>query len=225
MVNLLFYIFLVFWHFLFSFTYIFVKKIWKTHFVVQFLSFPVSMVEKCFGQVLTTFRAWALLKEEKLKTGPRWLSLVPETYPHFLRWNSYRFPSIRLKNVSVEFWPPKLKIGPEWLGFAPKTYPHYLRCNFYRSLSVRTKNVLVECWQLFGAWAPSKQEKLKTGPRWLGLAPRTYPHFFECTSYCFTSAWLKNILLEFWRLFWTRIPREEAKLKIKPGWLDFAPET
>jgi len=77
-----------------------------TLFGVQFLIFPVSTVEKCFGQILTTFRVQALPeKKEKLKTGPTSLGLAPETYPHFLGCNSYRFPSVQLKYVSVEFWP------------------------------------------------------------------------------------------------------------------------
>jgi len=65
--------------------------------------------------------------QPKLKTGPRWLRLPPETYPHFLGCNSHRFPSVWLKNVSVEFWQhfrdralpalPKLKTRPHQYGW------------------------------------------------------------------------------------------------------------
>jgi len=104
-----------------------------TLFGVQFLSFPVSTVGKRFGSVLTTFQVRAPPEQEKLKTGPIWLGLALETYQHFLGYNSYRFPSVRLKNVWVEFWrlsraraPPEqvnLKIGPGWLGFGTRNIP------------------------------------------------------------------------------------------------------
>jgi len=38
------------------------------------------------------------------KFGPGWLGFAPYTYVHFLGCNFYRFPSVRLNNVSVEFW-------------------------------------------------------------------------------------------------------------------------
>jgi len=71
-----------------------------TLFGVQFLLFPVSTVDKCFGWDLTTFRVRAPPEQEKLKTEPLWLGLALETYQHFLGYNCYRFPSLRLKMVS-----------------------------------------------------------------------------------------------------------------------------
>jgi len=41
-----------------------------TLFGVQFLLFSVSMIEKCFGRILTTFLVQAKPEQEKLKTGP-----------------------------------------------------------------------------------------------------------------------------------------------------------
>jgi len=117
---------------------------------------------------------------QKLKIRPSWLGFSPETYPHSLWFSSYRFPLIQLKNVSVEFWrlfrAAKLKIGPRWLGFAPETYPHYFGCNSYCFPLVRLKNVSVQFWRLFRARAPPERAKLKTGPKWFGFAPETYPH-------------------------------------------------
>jgi len=52
----------------------------------------------------------ACLEQPKFKVGLGWLVLVPERYPHWLRCNSYCFPSVRLKNVLVKFW---------WLFQAP----------------------------------------------------------------------------------------------------------
>jgi len=221
----LFYIFLVFLTFSFFFYLYICQKNLENTFCGAILIVSRQYGWKMFRSSFDDFSGLGAFKGRKVENGAKMTQFSARNIPTLFEVQFLSFPINTAKKCFGWILTTKLKIGPEWLGFAPKTYPHYLRCNFYRSLSVRTKNVLVECWQLFGAWAPSKQEKLKTGPRWLGLAPRTYPHFFECTSYCFTSAWLKNILLEFWRLFWTWIPREEAKLKIKPGWLDFAPET
>ena len=61
-------------------------------FGIQFLSFPISSVEKCFSSILRSFRVLTPLKHPK--------------HTHtFLGCNSFRFPSVRLKNVSDEFWP------------------------------------------------------------------------------------------------------------------------
>jgi len=62
--------------------------------------------------------------------GSRWLRLALETYPDSFWCNFYRFPSVRLKNVSVEFLPTFPGPGTTGadkvenrLGFAPETYP------------------------------------------------------------------------------------------------------
>jgi len=111
-----------------------------TLFEVQFLSFLVSTVEKCFDRVLTTFRVRAPLEQEKLKTGPRLLDLVPETYLHFFGVQFLLFPMSTAKQCfgpilttfsgtgTTEAWPEKAKsiTGPGWPGFALETYPHCL---------------------------------------------------------------------------------------------------
>jgi len=65
-------------------------------FGVQFLSFPISMTEKSFSQILMTFPGpntiVAGLEKANFKTRPGWLGFVPEKYPHFLGCRSYRFP-------------------------------------------------------------------------------------------------------------------------------------
>jgi len=124
-----------------------------TLFGVQFLSFPVSTVDKCFGWILTTSRVWAPPEEEKFKTGPLWLGLALETYQHFLGYNSYRFPSVWLKNVWVKFWrlfrawalskQVKLKIGPELLGFGTRNIPTIFG-TYVLSLPVSTKSCCID---------------------------------------------------------------------------------
>ena len=49
------------------------------------------------------FRCWSQPAPPKFKIGSRWLRLVPQTYLHNLLCSFYRFPSVRLKNNSVEF--------------------------------------------------------------------------------------------------------------------------
>jgi len=57
----------------------------------------------------------------------------------------------------------------------------------YRFPSLRLKMVSDKSWRLFQARAPPKPEKLKMGPKWLGLPRETYPHFLGCSSYRFAS--------------------------------------
>jgi len=45
---------------------------------------------------------------------------------------------------------------------------------------------------------------LKIGSELIGFAPETYPHCFGCNSYCFSSVWRKDILVDFWRHFRVR---------------------
>jgi len=61
-------------------------------------------VKTVLDKFLRLFRARARPELEKLKAAPKWLGLVPEKYLHFLGCNSYHFPSLWQKNVSVEFW-------------------------------------------------------------------------------------------------------------------------
>jgi len=77
----------------------------------------------------------------------------------------------------------------------------------------------------FRVSAQPEQEKLKIGPRWLGLVPGTYLHFLGWNSYCFRSVRLNKVSVEFWPLFRDRVPPEQAKLITGPEWHDFAPGT
>jgi len=66
------------------------------------------MAEKCFSQILMTFSSRDTigtgLEQAKLKIRPEWVCFATGTYPQSLGCSSYRFRSIRLKNVSVKFW-------------------------------------------------------------------------------------------------------------------------
>ena len=125
----------------------------------------------------------------KLKIGLRWLGFVPETYPHCLRCRSYRFSSVRLKIVSIEFWRLLRHRTPL------EQSSHCLGYSFYNFLSVRMKNVSVEFWRLFPARLPPKTVKLKIGPEWLGFALKTYPPCLGCNSYI--------SCLYGWKIFWS----------------------
>ena len=217
-----------------------------TMFGVQFLLFPVSTAEKCFSRILMTFpgpdTTGTGMEQAKLKTGLEWLHFAPETYPECLGCSSYCFPSVHLKNITVEFWwlfrvwsPPEqawskqnLKIGPGWLRFATRTYPKCLRCSSCRFPSLRQKNISVQFSRLLRVEKAQEQEKLKTGRRWLCFASESYSHCLGCNSYRFLSVRLKNVLIEFDDFSRSRHHRNRpraGKLKIGPGWLRFAPET
>jgi len=77
----------------------------------------------------------------------------------------------------------------------------------------------------FSGPGTTEQEKLKTGPRWLGWAPKTYPHFLGYNSYRFSSVGEKNVSVEFWRVFRDWAPTAQPKLKVEPWWLCFATQT
>jgi len=113
----------------------------------------------------------------------------------------------------------------EWLNFAPETYPSCLGCSSYHFLLVRPKNVSVKFWRLFRAQTPSEEVKSKIGPAWLGFAPELYPHGSGCNCYHFSSIRLKELLVKFWQLFRAQTLLGKVKLKIGPGWLDFATKT
>jgi len=196
----------------------------STLFGVQFLSFAISMAEKCFGRILTTFSGPSPTEHPKLKTGPKSFWFAPETYRDGLWCNSYRFLSVRLKNVSVIFWrlfqarvplqQAKVEIGLGWLRFAPVTYPHYFGNNFYRFPSVWLKNVSVEFWRLLRTWVSPQQAKLKIGPIWLGLALEIHPHYLTCISYRLVLVWLKNVLVKFCWLLRTQVPPRRQSWKL-----------
>jgi len=95
----------------------------------------------------------------------------------------------------------------------------------YYFLAVRLKNVSVEFWRLFRTRDLLGLAKLKIDPRWLGSAAKTYWHFSRYNSYRFPSVRLKNVLVEFWRLFRARALPVQSKLKMGSTWLHLAPET
>jgi len=107
------------------------------------------------------------------KSGPDDSVFHPK---HTYTFNSYRFPSVRLKNNSVNFWwlfrasvPPeeeKLKIRAHMTRFSGRNWPTLFVVQFL-------------------------------GRRWLGLGPETYPHFLGCSSYRFASLRQKMFRLNF----------------------------
>ena len=70
---------------------------------MQFISFLVSTIEKCFRQILTTFLGLGTIGQAKLKIGPGRLGFALETYRQSFGCNSYHFLLVRSKNVSVSF--------------------------------------------------------------------------------------------------------------------------
>jgi len=76
----------------------------KHTYTVNFHRFPSVRLKNYSVRFWRLFRASVPPEQEKLKMGPIWLDLAAETYPHFLGCNSYRSPSVRLTNVSVQFW-------------------------------------------------------------------------------------------------------------------------
>ena len=85
----------------------FTPETYQHCFGMQFLSFPVSMTKNYFSWFFTTFpgstTTGAGPEQTKLKTGPGCLGFASETYTHFLGCRSYCSPTVRLRNVSVEF--------------------------------------------------------------------------------------------------------------------------
>jgi len=78
-----------------------------TVFGIQFLLFPVSPAKKYNVRIWRHFQAWtnwAGSEQWKFRVGPEGLGLVPERYSHCLRCSSYRFQSVRLKNVLFKFF-------------------------------------------------------------------------------------------------------------------------
>jgi len=74
-----------------------------TLFVVQFLLIPIGRGEKSFSQILTISRP-GHHRSRDFENRTRWLGFASKTYPHILWFNSYRFLSVSMKKVLVEFW-------------------------------------------------------------------------------------------------------------------------
>jgi len=163
-----------------------------------------------------TFWGPRTTEEEKLKTGSRWLGWAPKTYPHFLGCKSYRFASVRQKNISIEFWrllrgwaqpaQPELKTGPRWLRLAPQTYPHNFWYSFYRFSSVTLKNNSVEFCRLFGPRCHRGGKSWKSSPYDSVFHPQHISILRDAILIALRSVRLKNVSNEFWRLFRARAP-------------------
>jgi len=157
-----------------------------TLFGLQFLSSVVSVAKNCFGRVLTTFSGLSPTRTGKAESRVRKTRFAPETYPHNLWWYSYRFQSVQLTNVSAEFW--RLFHGTTIVGqvenlvrktrFCTRNIPTLFGVQFLSFHVSTVEKCFGRVLTTFPVWAPLEQEKLKTGPRWLGLPPETYPHFF-----------------------------------------------
>jgi len=138
----------------------------STMFGVHFLSFPLSTTENYFGRILTnipgTNTNGAGPELANLKIGHGQIGFVSETYPHCLWCSSYRFSSVRLKKILLNFKrlfraqktleQEKLKTWHKWLSFVPETYPQYFGCSFYHLPSVRLRKFSVDFWRLCRVW-------------------------------------------------------------------------
>jgi len=157
------------------------NRVWKTRFNAwniptlckgQFLSFPIS-TKKNFGRILTTFPGPGISSAAKVENEA--LITTFGTWNTYSLWYSfYCFPSVRLKNVWVEFWwlfGPGLhrstqswKSVPDDSVLTPETYPHYLGRISCRFSSLRLKSASNKFSRLFRAPTLRVQENLKTEP-------------------------------------------------------------
>jgi len=189
-----------------------------TQFVVQFLSFPVSTFETCFGRILTTFSGLGTTGAWKVENGAQMSRFSARNVPT-LFW--VQFLSFRVNTTKKCFrrilmtsprpctsGQPKLKSGTKWERFAPQTYLHNLCCSFYHFPSVRMKGNSIEIWLLFRAAVPPGQEKLKNGIVWLGFAS-THTHIIrDAVLIVLQSVRRKKFSVEFSRLFREWVPPE-----------------
>jgi len=125
--------------------------------------------------------------EKGWKLGPK-DSILHQKHTHIIRYAVLIvLRSVRLKNVSVEFLRPFGHEGhrssQSWKSslddsvLTAEVYPSYLGHISCRFLCVWVETVSDKFLRLFRARARPEHEKLKPGPRWLGLAPETYTHF------------------------------------------------
>ena len=132
------------------------------------LIFSRQYEQKMFRSSFDDFSGPGTTRLGNVENNPKWLSLVPETYPHFFGVQLLPFPISTAKQcfspISTIFSgqcttranPEKAKLitGLRWPGFAPETYPHCLGCNSYRLSLVLLKIVLVEFRRLFRDRSP-----------------------------------------------------------------------
>ena len=133
------------------------------------------------------FWAQTLSEQANLMTRYGWIDFAPETYPQFLGCSSYRFPSLGLKNISVDFWrlpgtestrARKVEKRAQMTILQPKhTHTVWVR---FLSFFVNTADkclsqILTTFPGLDTTRAGLEQTKLKTGPEWLYFAPKTQP--------------------------------------------------
>jgi len=72
-----------------------------TLFGAQFLLFPISTAEKCFGRILRTFARPGTTEVGKVENRARMTQFSTQNIPTLF---GTHFSSVRLKNVSVKFW-------------------------------------------------------------------------------------------------------------------------
>ena len=119
--------------------------------------------------------------------------------------NSYRFASVQLNHVSVEFWQlfraraplelVKLKTGPGWLSFAPETYQHSLWCNLYRFQLVQLKKVSIILTTFPGS-DTTEVVKVKNQARKTWFCTRNIPTLFGMQFLSFPVRYLSFYLLD-----------------------------
>jgi len=178
------------------------------------------------------FQAWAPPEPEKLKMGPRWLGLAPETYLQFLGSSSYRFASLRQKMFRSNFddfsEPEYHRRSQSWKSGSNDYVSHPKHIDtVYGAISIIFRQcswkIIWSSWNdVSGLQYHRSRKSWKSGPDDSVFHPKLTYTF---NSYRFPSVRLKNNSVNFWRLFRASKPPEQEKLKIGPGWLGFSPET
>jgi len=105
-----------------------------TQFVVQFLSFSVSTVEKFFGRILTNFWGVGTIGVGKVESQIRMTRFCTRNIPTLFGCNSYSFPSVRMKHTHT-FWSTILIVSHQYgqkmfrSNFDYFSGPEHHRCN------------------------------------------------------------------------------------------------
>ena len=128
-----------------------------TQFVVQFLWFPIYTLEKCLGQILTTFSSLGTTRARKVENRNLMYRFCTWNIPTLYGVQLLSFPINTIEKCFGQILTTFLGLGTiRWLGFATETYPQILWCKSYHFPSVRRKNVLVKFWQLLWVQPPPK---------------------------------------------------------------------
>jgi len=156
--------------------------------------------------------------------------LAPETYPHSLWSNFYRFLLVRLKNVSNFddfFGPGHHRITQSWKSvpddsvLTPKTYPHYLRRISCRFSSVRVKLVSNKFSLLLWGRHNRCSKSLKRG-QMTWFSTRNISTLIVMQFLLFPIITAKICFAQNFTDF--SGPTWAHKVENRPGWLGFAPE-